>query len=63
MLRVLLVACKKASTKKWFKKEISNINDWINLVYNIFSMERITFKLRTQFDIFNENWAKWLNKA
>lgn len=60
LLRVLIVACKKAVTRKWLKKDIPTINEWIDLVYNIYTMERITFKLRAQMDIFDENWSKWL---
>lgn len=54
LLRVLLVARKKALTrKKKERKKRININDWIGLVDNIYLMERITFKLRTQIDVFD----------
>ncbi len=51
------MACKKALNRKWLKKDIPTINEWIDLVYNIYTMERITFIS----DIFDENWSKWLN--
>ncbi|KAF7656240.1 hypothetical protein LDENG_00044470, partial [Lucifuga dentata] len=60
LLRVLLVACKKALTKNWLKKEAPNVNDWIDLVYTIYTMERITFNLRIQSDRFLEYWDEWI---
>ena len=44
LLRFFLVACKKAITRKWIKKDTPTIKEWIDLVYNIFTLERITFK-------------------
>lgn len=53
-LRVLLVACKRAFYQKMAEERITN-HEWIHLVYNIYTMERMIFKLRTQIDIFDEN--------
>ncbi len=60
LLRVLLVGCKKALTRKWLRKDKPTINEWIDIIYDIYVMERITFKLKNQTDIFEENWSKWL---
>lgn len=54
------MTCKKALSRKWLKKD-TTINEWINLVYNIYTMQRMTFKLRTQIDIFDENWLNGLS--
>ncbi len=51
MLTVLLVTHKRALTKKWLKKDSSTINEWIDLVYSIYKIERIMYKLRSKFDI------------
>jgi len=61
LLGVLLVGGKKALTRKWLKKDKPTINEWIDIIYNIYVMERITFRLRQQIDIFEENWSKWLS--
>ena len=54
------MACKKSITKKWLKREASNVDEWIDIVYSICVMERITFNLRTQKEVFIENWQKWI---
>jgi len=54
LLRILLVACKKSITKKWLKRETPSVDVWI------YVMERITFNLRTQKEVFFENWKKWI---
>lgn len=60
LLRILLVACKKSITKKWLKREAPSVDEWIDIVHSIFVMERITFNLRTQKEVFIENWRKWI---
>lgn len=60
LLRILLVACKKSITKKWLKKQSPSVNDWIDIIHSIFIMERITYNIRTQKEVFIENWQKWI---
>lgn len=60
LLRVLLVAGKKALTKKWLKPDMPTMNEWIDLIYSIYKMERITFRLRTRIDDFEAKWSGWL---
>lgn len=58
LLRILSVACNKSLTEKWLKKEVPGVDKWIDLVYIIHIMERMTFNLRCQKDTFIENRAK-----
>ena len=58
-MRVLLVASKKALTKKWLTNVIPTINEWIDLIYSIYIMERITFNFRGQAEVFADNWYRW----
>ena len=60
VMRIMLVAARKSITQKWLIKKTHTINEWIDLIYKIFIMERITFKLNLKMDIFNEYWSKWL---
>lgn len=51
----LSVAARKAITKKWHKPGSTSIEDWYDIIYDFFIMERITFSIKvTQ----NEIWRK-----
>ncbi len=54
------MACEKALTKMWLKTEVPTINEWINIVYKMYTMERTTFRIRTQADVFEDGWFKQL---
>ena len=59
LLRVLLVASKKALTKNaLLTNVISIINEWIDLIYSIFITERIAFSFRGQVEVFTDNWLR-----
>ena len=57
LIRILLVTSKKAITKKWLTNVIPTINEWIDLIYSVFTMERITFNFRGK----SENFTDGLN--
>ena len=59
LMRVLLVASKKALTKKWLTNVIPTTNEWIDLIYDIYIMERITFSFRGKIEVFTDNWFRW----
>lgn len=59
MWNILLVARKKAITKKWMIDELPTLEDWINLVNDISQMERHTFALRLEYDKYEESWKPW----
>ena len=46
--------------KKWLKREAPSVDEWFDIVYSIFVMERVTFNLRKQKKVFIENWQKWI---
>lgn len=60
LFSVLSVASKKAITRLWLKEDTPTIDEWIDVIYTIFVMERITFRLKCQADSFEEYWLKWL---
>lgn len=60
LLKILLVASKKAITKKWLNKNPPTKEEWITIVKGVFEMERLTFSLRLCTDKFYKYWSKWL---
>ena len=34
------------------------MNEWIDLIYSVFTMERITFNFQNQGEIFTDYWFK-----
>uniref|UniRef100_A0A146S7T5 Reverse transcriptase n=1 Tax=Fundulus heteroclitus TaxID=8078 RepID=A0A146S7T5_FUNHE len=59
LLGMLLIASKKAITRKWMRVESPTIEDWTNIIHGIYVMEKLSFSLRMQKDIFYKIWTKW----
>lgn len=60
LLKILTAASKKAITRFWLLREPPTLNQWKNIINDIYSMERITFILRLQKEKGKEYWAKWV---
>ncbi len=60
MYRIILASSKKAITRCWYKPNPPQIQDWIGIVKSIFTMEKITFCINNQKDMFVEFWSKWI---
>ena len=59
LLAILLAASKKCFTRKWLKVDPPTIDEWIEIVYEIYVMEKISFSLKVEKDIFYKTWTKW----
>jgi len=60
LLKILLTASKKAITKKWLVKDPPTKGEWINIVNDLFRMERLTFSLRLCSEKSDNYWSKWV---
>lgn len=60
LLYILLAASKKAVTRKWLQPEQPEIEDWINIVQDIYKMEKLSAGLKLQLDSFYKTWSKWM---
>lgn len=56
---MLSMAARKAITKKWLKPDIPSIEEWYDIVYEVYVMERITFSMRLQQTKFEDIWKPW----
>ena len=59
ILKIILVACKKAITRKWYKADPPTQEDWRKIMDEIHTMEQLTHKIRTQEDQCRRKWEKW----
>lgn len=59
LIGTLTLAARKSITKKCLKPDTPNIDEWYDIVYEVFVMERITYSLRLQPSKFDEIWKQW----
>lgn len=60
MLRIMLLAGKKGITKMWMKADVPKVKNWIDVMYNIYNMEKLTYAMRLENEKFEEIWNGWL---
>lgn len=53
------MAAKKAITKKWGKQETPTQDLWTQIIEGLYTMEKLTCKLRLQKPQIEEKWEKW----
>lgn len=59
LMIILLAACKKAITRMWLKPLTPQLDDWIEIIHQIYMMEKLTYSLRLRQEKFTNIWAKW----
>ena len=59
LLKIFMVASKKAITKCWLQKNPPTMRHLTNIINSIQAMENLTFVLRLQKDKGEEYWKKW----
>lgn len=60
LIPILLAACKKAITRKWLKPQPPSVDDWIDIVYDVYKMERLTYSLRMRQNDFSGLWNRFV---
>ena len=60
LLKILLVASKKAITKNWLQKKCPTMDLYVNIVKQLHLMEQMTYSLRLQKEAGERKWEKWL---
>ena len=59
LFRILLIAAKKAITRKWLKVDPPREEHWMEIIEEIYFMEKMTHNLRTKAELFDKRWKKW----
>lgn len=60
LLTKLLASTKKATMRKWLKIEPPTIDEWIEIVHEIYVMEKISFYLKVGKEKAYRIWTKWI---
>ncbi|KAF7656212.1 hypothetical protein LDENG_00044990 [Lucifuga dentata] len=59
MLRIMLIASKRAITRKWLKTEVPTVEDWVEVIHNMYTMEKLIFSSRLELDKFKRICKNW----
>ncbi len=52
MFNIMLIASKKTLTRKWLITEAPEVEDWTDVIHDIYEMEKLTFSVRLEQDKF-----------
>lgn len=56
LIKILLVASKKAITRNWYNAEPPTNDHWLEIIQDIYSMEKLTYQLKLKGHIHEDNW-------
>ena len=59
LVKILLIAGKKAITRQWGRVEPPNQEQWTEIIEEIYIMEKLTHRLRLQEMQLEDKWLKW----
>ena len=59
LLKIIIATAKKAITRKWLNTDPPTIEDWIKVTKETERLERLTFMLRLQPELYFARWGKW----
>ena len=61
IFRIILVAAKKAINREWLKTDAPKMEDWVEVMLNIYRIEKLTFSTRLKHRLLKNYWENWDN--
>lgn len=58
LLKILIASAKKAIIRKWLQMDVPTVDNWVEVIREIHEMERLTFLLRLQKELYTAKWTK-----
>ena len=58
--KILLITSKKAITRNWCKAEPPTKDQWMDIIREVYIMEKMTYQLRMRVNNFEGKWKKWI---
>jgi len=56
MFKIMLLEGKKGITRKWLKVEAPRMENWVDVIHDIYVMEKLTSTCRFEMDKFKRLW-------
>lgn len=60
MFKIMLLAGKKGITRKWLKVDAPRKENWVDVMHDIYIMEKLTYTVRFEMDRFERLWNGFL---
>lgn len=58
LLLILLVASKKTISRRWLKPNPPTIGEWLDVIHDVYTMEKLTYSLKTKLGDFSRIWQR-----
>lgn len=59
LLKIMLISAKKCITRKWGQTVVPSKEQWMATIEQIYTMEKLTHRLRLQEPQMDKKWKKW----
>uniref|UniRef100_A0A669AV81 Reverse transcriptase domain-containing protein n=1 Tax=Oreochromis niloticus TaxID=8128 RepID=A0A669AV81_ORENI len=60
LFKIMLLSSKKVITKNWLKSDPLKLEEWTDVIEEIYVMEKMTYTLRLKSDKHRKQWTKWI---